>query len=851
LRARDILAANCARCHNKDYFFDPRSRASLVQKEVKPGDPESSPVILRIANGSMPPNGKKVSAADLQVIREWIRAGAPDWDTTPEAKKPTKTAPASNEKEAATLAEAELLKAIVEDLGKLPESERRFIRYFSTANLLRNNETAEIAPHATEALNKLVNSLSWSPDIVTLKRLGPEQSLYRLDLRKVQWSPKIWQDILGHYPYGFIPTHEQGRADTIRNLSGARLPYLRADWFIANASVPPLYHDILGLPNHVAGKGGLEEMIGVDSAQNLKSDNVMRAGLEQSGVSRNNRAVERHASHAGYYYKSFDFASNEGRKNIFQNPLDFKEDGGEFIFSLPNGMQGYLIAKATGERLDVAPVNIVRDTSSTFDDVQVTNGLSCISCHANGMRFFPDELRQHLNTLDQADFDLDRAKALYAATADLRKQQLLDAKRFEEAIVRAGGALPHAGDEPNLDPSEEPVTKIAAYYKGVAISATQAAADCGLSLAEFKKRASARQALADLGLGRLTSGEGSIKRDIWEQDFGRVVHEIGVGEYVARTAPGEKEKPIDPRVRVQIVARNPSSLNIRLKSELFRDLSTDQLKPVNDNGAKTVTVSASESGGEVVLSAEVEDKTPQRSGDLEAFSDVAAALADDIHHALTNAFVPARVGTIRTLNASAAPPEAPPSPVGEQVSAHISDSTAQLLDLAVRTGTLDASVSVTGGPGSTFFMDDLIHLSVRTGSSCFAALYDVDSEGAVTLLYPTSADVDNHLSANRRYTNEDLGIDLKASGTPGRDRIFLIVASSNNELPGVAEVLRDPASKGVVSKSVTSFARKVRSATQGAGQKSIGASVVEFFTAKKPLKQAQLFRRDISGTRGR
>src|SRR6266571_4457232 len=34
----------------------------------------------------------------------------------------------------------------------------------------------------------------------------------------------------------------------IQALSGVSLPYIRVDWFIANASTPPLYHTILRLP---------------------------------------------------------------------------------------------------------------------------------------------------------------------------------------------------------------------------------------------------------------------------------------------------------------------------------------------------------------------------------------------------------------------------------------------------------------------------------------------------------------------------------------------------------------------------------------------------------------------------
>jgi hypothetical protein len=52
----------------------------------------------------------------------------------------------------------------------------------------------------------------------------------------------------------------------------------------------------------------------------------------------------------------------------------FKHDGGETIFSLPNGFQAYYLNKATGERLDKGLTEIVLDDSQL--DRAVTNGIS-------------------------------------------------------------------------------------------------------------------------------------------------------------------------------------------------------------------------------------------------------------------------------------------------------------------------------------------------------------------------------------------------------------------------------------------------------------------------------------------
>ena len=65
------------------------------------------------------------------------------------------------------------------------------------------------------------------------------------------------------------------------------------DWFIATASLPPLYHDILDLPET---DRELEERLEVNVVENIRNapgKRVWRAGFNDSGVSNHNRVVER------------------------------------------------------------------------------------------------------------------------------------------------------------------------------------------------------------------------------------------------------------------------------------------------------------------------------------------------------------------------------------------------------------------------------------------------------------------------------------------------------------------------------------------------------------------------------
>ena len=68
-------------------------------------------------------------------------------------------------------------------------------------------------------------------------------------------------------------------------------------------------------------------------ADNTAAGRVARAGFQKSGVSRNNRMIERHVSKFGAFWNSYDFAGNQGRQSLFLHPLGpdgpnpFEHDG--------------------------------------------------------------------------------------------------------------------------------------------------------------------------------------------------------------------------------------------------------------------------------------------------------------------------------------------------------------------------------------------------------------------------------------------------------------------------------------------------------------------------------------------
>src|SRR5262249_54355287 len=155
-----------------------------------------------------------------------------------------------------------------------------------------------------------------------------------INLNDYDWDARTWKNILARYPYGIRRGTTTAKA--ISAATGSALPYLRADWFASAASQPPLYHELLRLPQT---DRKLEQQLGIDVAANITEAQVARSGFRYSGVSRNNRLIERHETPHGAYWKSYDFSSNVGRGNLFAHPLGpgpggntFQHNGGEIIF---------------------------------------------------------------------------------------------------------------------------------------------------------------------------------------------------------------------------------------------------------------------------------------------------------------------------------------------------------------------------------------------------------------------------------------------------------------------------------------------------------------------------------------
>lgn len=523
-KARAVLKTHCYRCHGQEgavegglnYVAD---LGKLVgRKKVVPGHPDESRLFKRMADGTMPPPDEqpRPSEADLAAVRAWIQAGAPGASLA--ARTP--------------LSPADVHAAVLADLDTHDRRARRFQRYFTLAHLHNAGLSDEELQTYRNALSKLVNSLSWHATVRVPVAVDPAKTVLRIDLRWYLWDAAVWNRILQEYPYGVLDDTVAARAVSVN--TAARLPVVRADWFVATASRAPLYYDVLQLPGNLAD---LERQLRVNSTLNIQQERVVRVGFNGSGVSRFNRVLERHDSAQGMYWRTYDFDEPPAslverangtlvadRRNVFAHPLGpvaaeapFQHAGGEAIFALPNGLHGFFLANAANARLDKAPVAIVSDPKRP--DRAVESGVSCMSCHVTGILPKPDQVRDHVGK-NPAAFrrgDADLIRALYPPKERSLAVMQEDMTRYAAALAKTGSKVSRF----------EPVSTITGRYEAD-LDLTLASAEVGLRPEEYVQRINTSETLAR-HVGALRAAGGTVSRQIWVQAFGDHVRELQLG----------------------------------------------------------------------------------------------------------------------------------------------------------------------------------------------------------------------------------------------------------------------------------------------------------------------------------
>jgi mono/diheme cytochrome c family protein len=482
--ADQVIETYCRACHapGKTYgsVFPTGDIADMPfdKRIVVPGNPEASPLYESISSNRMP-TGKKLGVQEMEALRKWIVALG-------ETAAPAPAASAVNPVAVAQVpmplfsggTRAERMLAVAKDISEMNERDRPFYRYFSFANTpLSKVDCSQTGARRNPmfylhaAFNKFVNSVSTGPRVVPVTPLlGTEGAIVRVDMRDYGWTTEVWNaittgqytetarrsgftqaaftDLAKVYPYGIYPTTDP-LLRVVADAVGSPVPIMRADWFTHFGSEAPYYDMFLGLTEQISD---LERQIGLDVEREIQSRRVIRAAMlpGASGVSDHNRMLERfELQRGGYYWKSYDFAGDEGRQSLSLHPdgpeelsytpsgLEaFEHDGGEMIFSLPNGLQGYYLSESNGDRLLVGPASIVSfRTKPIGKGVEIENARSCFDCHANGMIAKRDQMRDLLMSSQRySRKELDVLLEIYVDNEELSEIYKADSQAFLKSL---------------------------------------------------------------------------------------------------------------------------------------------------------------------------------------------------------------------------------------------------------------------------------------------------------------------------------------------------------------------------------------------------------------------------------
>lgn len=553
-QAMEILRTRCHRCHSGDGSeggaFDAVSHVTYVKRAdgtpvVLPGKLAESKLWKLIESGKMPPKeipaDQRPTPAEVAIVKQWIEQGA--------------AAPGLGEQARRHIPIPAMLESMRGYMRTVRPELRTSIRFFTLTHL-HNLPSSQVRDADLQlyraALSKAINSLSWKPRIVIPRAIDPAGTIFAVNIADLDWTrdrATLWGYIAARYPYGM--TYDESPDEHYRipymelaHLCGTKLPAIRADWFIACATRPPLYDDLMQLPHTLYE---LEKLLGVDVIQSYQDGTTHWAGFAKSGVSGQNRHLRRYDSRYGAYWISDDFKEDNPRRNLLRYPfgpsfrkhphsdLVFDHDGGEVIFHLPNGLQAYMLLDGKGKKINTGPIVVVNDPLKTSGTPEIVNGLSCMACHKHGViTDFKDEVRTGSSAAGAA---LIKVRQLYVTPEVLQQDLNGDRERFMNSLKRTIGPFLQVG--PNKDvPIEqfpEPIGEIARMYRLQNLDAITAAAELGLpGPDELVLRVKSNRLLVEKGLGPLANG-GRIKRFDWEelrgtslmQQFARELNEQG------------------------------------------------------------------------------------------------------------------------------------------------------------------------------------------------------------------------------------------------------------------------------------------------------------------------------------
>lgn len=525
-QVKSILDVNCGQCHSNgvalgdmNYILD--LNELIKQGKIIPGDASDSQIFIRMQQQSMPPafiRDQRPTFGQIELVGQFIDSMELAEECDP----------------LAFMTQDEMISAMARDVSTLDEGDQPFTRYLTITYNSNAGGCGRELDRQRYALYKGINSVSTNNRITQPVAIDDDKTIFRIDIRDYNWDRALdleddnivdftdaWLAIVdASAPYAV--EFEGDQADDLKLDTQTAIPFLPVNAFIQSTEQGDLYYSLIG------GRANLfvfeREVLNLDTQAEIAEDNLMRAGFSNSGVSKQERVLNRfdNGIAAGQsYWLSFDFDGGNGNgvvngvsngfdvnvdnESIYADPLDFAFAGGEAIFSLPNGLQGYYVAAADGTRLDEAPVGVVIDPAQ--NNGLVTNGASCHSCHQAGLITFTDTVKKYV--IDNAnDFDnetFESVMAQYPDKAVFQRQMDLDSAMHVRA-VEASGVPPKAPDA---------ITRVYLDFQLGDITAAYAAGELNVTKEELLDNLNE----LDPRLAPLGEPGGAVNRDIFDAAY--------------------------------------------------------------------------------------------------------------------------------------------------------------------------------------------------------------------------------------------------------------------------------------------------------------------------------------------
>lgn len=379
---KTLIDGKCVKCHPGYSGFDvAASKAGAMEYRINlpAGDPKRMP----------PSPAPELSPEDKQKFADWQKAGTP---------KEAECEDGGDDLGAIFMDLDYIETEILNDLSRADGVFSPSVRYVITSHKY-NIQDKSLADYGN-AISKGINSVTFERDLTAASPIDLRKTIYRIDLESFDLNAADWNLIENAEPINFESFTTKG--EVIKALTQTRKPWLHAESFLITAHDAPVYYELLDIPQT---DEELLDILEVDYEQQLRDLDARFIGFNGSPISLNkNRLIARYESEEGYLWITYDtdLNNNAVEANLFQFPLleevggqaNFLFDASEWIFTLPNGLQGYALFDAAGNRADFAPLTIVADDQTPFNP-EIRNSLSCFRCH-NGLIESKDQIRDHV-----------------------------------------------------------------------------------------------------------------------------------------------------------------------------------------------------------------------------------------------------------------------------------------------------------------------------------------------------------------------------------------------------------------------------------------------------------------------